>query len=247
MALTQVNWPKHTWPWPKRTCCDIDAEHSKCSLERGVAAKAHRYPAYRNLGVECLKTRATSKCFGNKGHSAIKWCYVNFSGIDLDTCLQVCQLRPYLDQDGLANVVHAVVTLRLDDCNVICVGPPLDLIQKLHLAVGSAWFKALVLIYRALNNFGPGCPKDHPYIQAWSSEIIQRSFVVPYASDVCPGSARSWALSVASPMLCGTVLQQRLVTGTSLPLAFQVSLEVLLMRTGLLQLFNFLFLTGQSS
>ncbi|XP_061474960.1 small ribosomal subunit protein uS7 isoform X1 [Rhineura floridana] len=96
----------------------------------------------------------------------------------------VAQLRPYLDSDDLASVVHALVTSRLDYCNALYVGLPLKTVRKLQLVQNAAarllmwtrrsahitpvlarlhWlpicfrarFKVLVLTYKALHGMGP--------------------------------------------------------------------------------------------
>ncbi|XP_061485295.1 uncharacterized protein LOC133385720 isoform X1 [Rhineura floridana] len=96
----------------------------------------------------------------------------------------VAQLRPYLDSDDLASVVHALVTSRLDYCNALYVGLPLKIVRKLQLVQNAAarlltrtrrsahitpvlarlhWlpicfrakFKVLVLTYKALHGMGP--------------------------------------------------------------------------------------------
>ena len=50
----------------------------------------------------------------------------------------VAQLRPYLDRDDLASVVHALVTSKLDYCNALYVGLPLKTVQKLQLMQNAA-------------------------------------------------------------------------------------------------------------
>ena len=50
----------------------------------------------------------------------------------------VAQLRPYLDRDSLASVVHALVTSKLDYCNVLYMGLPLKMVQKLQLVQTAA-------------------------------------------------------------------------------------------------------------
>ncbi|XP_061466651.1 uncharacterized protein LOC133377174 [Rhineura floridana] len=96
----------------------------------------------------------------------------------------VAQLRPYLDRENLATVIHALVTSRLDYCNALYVGLPLKTVRKLQLVQNAAarvltgikkydhitpvlaqlhWlpicfrarFKVLVLTYKALNGIGP--------------------------------------------------------------------------------------------
>ncbi|KAF7247602.1 Cytosolic 5'-nucleotidase 3A [Varanus komodoensis] len=93
------------------------------------------------------------------------------------------QLRPYLEYDSLAMVTHALVTSRLDFCNVLYVGLPLKTVQTLQLVQNRAarlltgryahmtpvlrqlhWlpiearaqFKVLIMTYKALNGLGPG-------------------------------------------------------------------------------------------
>ncbi|XP_061471923.1 uncharacterized protein LOC133379865 [Rhineura floridana] len=96
----------------------------------------------------------------------------------------VAQLCTYLDKDKLASVVHALVTSKLDYCNVLYMGLPLRTVQKLQLVknaaarlvTGTRWFehvkpilahlhwlpvyfraqfKVLVLTYKALHSLGP--------------------------------------------------------------------------------------------
>ena len=43
----------------------------------------------------------------------------------------VAQLRPYLDRDNLASVVHALVTSKLNYRNTLYMGQPLKMVQKL--------------------------------------------------------------------------------------------------------------------
>ncbi|XP_078241606.1 uncharacterized protein LOC140704410 [Pogona vitticeps] len=102
---------------------------------------------------------------------------------------RIYQLRPYLDEQNLAAVTHALVTTRLDYCNALYVGLPLKTVRRLQLAQNRAarlvsgaaarthitpvlknlhWlpvaaraqFKVLTLTYKALNGLGPGYLKD---------------------------------------------------------------------------------------
>ncbi|KAF7235618.1 Endothelin-converting enzyme-like 1 [Varanus komodoensis] len=95
------------------------------------------------------------------------------------------QLRPYLEDDCLATLTHALVTSRLDFCNALYVGLPLKTFRILQLVQNRAarllmgtgrcvhmtpvlrqlhWlpievqaqFKVLVMTYKALNGLGPG-------------------------------------------------------------------------------------------
>ncbi|KAF7239030.1 Potassium voltage-gated channel subfamily H member 6 [Varanus komodoensis] len=99
------------------------------------------------------------------------------------------QLRPYLENDCLATVTHALVTSRLDFCNTLYVGLPLKTVRILQLVQNRAarlqmgtghcapitpvlrqlhwlpidvWaqFKVLVITYKALNGLGPGYLKE---------------------------------------------------------------------------------------
>ncbi|KAF7243157.1 Ephrin type-A receptor 4 [Varanus komodoensis] len=99
------------------------------------------------------------------------------------------QLRPYLENDCLATVTHALVTSRLDFCNALYVGLPLKTVRILQLVQNRAarlltgtgryvhmtpvlrqlhWlpievraqFKVLVMTYKALNGLGPGYLKE---------------------------------------------------------------------------------------
>ncbi|KAF7249994.1 putative RNA-directed DNA polymerase from transposon BS [Varanus komodoensis] len=99
------------------------------------------------------------------------------------------QLRPYLENDCLATVTHALVTSHLDFCNVLYVGLPLKTVRILQLVQNRAatlltgtgryvhmtpvlrqlhWlpievraqFKVLVMTYKALNGLGPGYLKE---------------------------------------------------------------------------------------
>ena len=47
-------------------------------------------------------------------------------------------LAPYLSSDDLATVIHATVTSRLDYCNSLYAGLPLNLTQKLQLVQNAA-------------------------------------------------------------------------------------------------------------
>ncbi|KAF7249404.1 5-hydroxytryptamine receptor 4, partial [Varanus komodoensis] len=99
------------------------------------------------------------------------------------------QLCPFLENDCLATVIHALVTSRLDFCNALYVGLPLKtvrifqllqnraarllmgtgrcshitpVLRQLHwLPIGvQAQFKVLVMTYKALNGLGPGYLKE---------------------------------------------------------------------------------------
>ncbi|KAF7244471.1 Ubiquitin-conjugating enzyme E2 U [Varanus komodoensis] len=99
------------------------------------------------------------------------------------------QLRPFLENDCLATVTHALVTSRLDFCNALYVGLPLKTVRILQLVQNRAaslltgtgrcshitpvlrqlhWlpievraqFKVLVMTYTALNGLGPGYLKE---------------------------------------------------------------------------------------
>ncbi|KAF7249528.1 Serine protease inhibitor Kazal-type 6 [Varanus komodoensis] len=99
------------------------------------------------------------------------------------------QLHPYLENDCLATVTHALVTSRLDFCNALYVGLPLKTVRILQLVQNRAarlltgtgryvhmtpvlrqlhWlpievraqFKVLVMTYKALNGLGPGYLKE---------------------------------------------------------------------------------------
>ncbi|KAF7253194.1 von Willebrand factor A domain-containing protein 3B [Varanus komodoensis] len=100
------------------------------------------------------------------------------------------QLRPYLENDCLATVTHALVTSCLDFCNALYVGLPLKTVRILQLVQNRAtrllmgtgryvhmtpvlhqlhwlpievWaqFKVLVMTYKALNGLRPGYLKEH--------------------------------------------------------------------------------------
>ena len=49
-----------------------------------------------------------------------------------------CRLRPYLPADCLARVVHVLVISCLDYCNVLYMGLPLKVTQKLQLIQNAA-------------------------------------------------------------------------------------------------------------
>ncbi|KAF7247761.1 Maturin [Varanus komodoensis] len=99
------------------------------------------------------------------------------------------QLRPYLEDDCLAAVMHALVTSGLDFCNALYMGLSLKTVRILQLVQNRAarllmgtgrcshitpvlcqlhwlpievWaqFKVLVLTYEALNGLGPGYLKE---------------------------------------------------------------------------------------
>ncbi|KAF7246760.1 Reelin [Varanus komodoensis] len=99
------------------------------------------------------------------------------------------QLHPYLEDDCLAMVTHALVTSRLDFCNTLYVGLPLKTVRILQLVQNRAarlltgtgryvhmtpvlrqlhWlpievraqFKVLVITYKTLNGLGPGYLKE---------------------------------------------------------------------------------------
>lgn len=46
---------------------------------------------------------------------------------------QIGELQPFLEKRDLAAVAHALITYRLDDCNVIYMGLPLKMTSKLEL------------------------------------------------------------------------------------------------------------------
>ena len=98
-------------------------------------------------------------------------------------------LAPYLSASDLAIVIHATVTSRLDYCNSLYTGLPLNLLRKLQLVqnaaarvlTGTWWkanitpvlsqlhwlqigdrirFKVLVLTFKALNSLGPTYLRD---------------------------------------------------------------------------------------
>ena len=97
---------------------------------------------------------------------------------------QVQQLAPYLSAPDLATVIHATVTSRLDYCNSLYAGLPLNLLRKFQrvqnaaarVLTGTRWgahiipvlsqlhwlqigdrikFKVWVLTFKALNGLGP--------------------------------------------------------------------------------------------
>ncbi|KAF7243163.1 Protein mono-ADP-ribosyltransferase TIPARP [Varanus komodoensis] len=99
------------------------------------------------------------------------------------------QLHPYLENDCLATVTHALVTSRLYFCNALCVGLPLKKVRILQLVVKyscqvaegtgrcshitpvlrqlhwlpievQAQVMVLVITYKALNGLGPGYLKE---------------------------------------------------------------------------------------
>ncbi|KAF7239262.1 WD repeat-containing protein 90 [Varanus komodoensis] len=101
----------------------------------------------------------------------------------------IYELRPYLENDCLATVTHALVTSRLDFCNTLYMGLPLKTVQILQLVQNRtarlltgtghyvhmtpvlrqlhwlpievrAQFKVLVMTYKALNGLGPGYLKE---------------------------------------------------------------------------------------
>ena len=51
---------------------------------------------------------------------------------------QARQLAPYLSTPDLATVIHATVTSRLDFCNSLYAGLPLNLLRKLQLVQNAA-------------------------------------------------------------------------------------------------------------
>ena len=98
-------------------------------------------------------------------------------------------LAPYLSAPDLATVIHAMVTSRLDYCNSLYAGLPLNLLRKLQLVqnaaarvlTGTQWrahitpvlsqlhwlqigdrirFKVLGLTFKALNGLGPAYLRD---------------------------------------------------------------------------------------
>lgn len=50
----------------------------------------------------------------------------------------MCQLGPFLDQEAMLIVTHALVTSCLDDCNPYYMELTLESIQKLHLVQNMA-------------------------------------------------------------------------------------------------------------
>ncbi|KAF7250062.1 Receptor-type tyrosine-protein phosphatase gamma, partial [Varanus komodoensis] len=123
------------------------------------------------------------------------------------------QLHPYLENDYLATVTHALVTSRLDFCNVLYVGLPLKTVWILQLVQNRAarlltgtgryvhmtpvlrqlhWlpievraqFKVLVMTYNALNSLGPGYLKEH---------LQKETFLDPFVlRDLLPASLGSY-------------------------------------------------------
>ncbi|KAF7249257.1 Testican-1 [Varanus komodoensis] len=102
---------------------------------------------------------------------------------------EVLLLRPYLEEECLATVTHALVTSWLDFCNALYVGLPLKTVRilqmvqniaarllmgtgryshitqvlyQLHWLPIEVWpqFKVLVITYKALNGLGPGYLKE---------------------------------------------------------------------------------------
>uniref|UniRef100_H3AG61 Reverse transcriptase domain-containing protein n=1 Tax=Latimeria chalumnae TaxID=7897 RepID=H3AG61_LATCH len=109
----------------------------------------------------------------------------------------ICRLRPVLPHDSLSTLMYAFVSSRLDYCNALYAGLPLKAIRRLQLVQNSAarvvnnvsrfdhitptlrelhwlpirWritFKVLVLVFKALNGFGPAYLRDFltPYVPA---------------------------------------------------------------------------------
>ncbi|KAF7252062.1 Ryanodine receptor 3 [Varanus komodoensis] len=107
----------------------------------------------------------------------------------LRTLRLIHQLHPYLENDCLATVTHALVTSRLDFCNALYMGLPLKTVRILQLVQNRAarlltgtgrcshitpvlcqlhwlpvevWaqFKVLVMTYKALNGLRPGYLKE---------------------------------------------------------------------------------------
>ncbi|XP_064418828.1 RNA-directed DNA polymerase from mobile element jockey isoform X2 [Latimeria chalumnae] len=107
------------------------------------------------------------------------------------------RLRLVLPRDSLSTLMHAFVSSRLDYCNALYAGLPLKAIRRLQLVQNSAarvvnnvsrfdhitptlrelhwllirWqitFKVLVLVFKALNGFGPAYLRDFltPYVLA---------------------------------------------------------------------------------
>ncbi|KAF7245646.1 putative RNA-directed DNA polymerase from transposon BS [Varanus komodoensis] len=100
------------------------------------------------------------------------------------------QLHPYLEDNCLVTVTHALVTSWLDFCNMLYVGLPLKTVRILQMVQNRAvrlltgtgryshitpvlhqlhWFpievraqfKVLIITYKALNSLGPGYLKEH--------------------------------------------------------------------------------------
>ncbi|KAF7248857.1 Phosphatase and actin regulator 3, partial [Varanus komodoensis] len=100
------------------------------------------------------------------------------------------RLHPYLENNCLVTVTHALVTSRLDFCNTLYMGLPLKTVRILQMVQNRAarlltgtghyshitpvlyqlhWlpievqaqFKVLVITYKALNGLGPGYLKEH--------------------------------------------------------------------------------------
>ena len=111
-------------------------------------------------------------------------------------------LVPYLSAPNLATVIHAMVTSRLDFCNSLYAGLPLNLLRKLQLVqnaaarvlTGTQWrahitpvlsqlhwlqigdqirFKVLVLTFKALNRLGPVYLRDRLF--RYSPQRVLRS------------------------------------------------------------------------
>ncbi|XP_053150941.1 nuclear receptor subfamily 2 group F member 6 isoform X4 [Hemicordylus capensis] len=110
----------------------------------------------------------------------------------------VRQLRPYLEKLDLTSVTHALVTSRLDYCNVLYVGLPLKTVQKLQqvqnaaarMPVGVSCFTGITHILRQLH------PCESPRALCSSSQAL---LMTPPLTEIRLAGTRDRAFSVVAP------------------------------------------------
>nr|XP_060628837.1 complement factor H-related protein 5-like isoform X2 [Anolis sagrei ordinatus] len=181
-------WEPNVQPCFLRTSPDT----SKFFLHNGkiIHGKKKIYEPGDNITVECQPGYALNGPREIRYVGGGKWlpvhprCYLNAFFTLLISGMYAYKLRPFLGKSDLAMVVHTLVTSRIDYCNALYVGLPLQTSWKLQLVQQSAarlltgavyrerttpllrqlhWvpisfrahFKVLALTFKALNGSGP--------------------------------------------------------------------------------------------
>ena len=146
----------------------------------------------------------------------------------------MAKVRPFLNQRDAEVLIHAFITSRLDYCNSLFTGLPKKSIRKLQVIQNVAariltntrrrdhispvlstlhWlpvsfridFKALLFVYKALNNLAPSYIKDslRPYVPTRTLRSSSALLLeVPNASHKNTGEAAFW---VYGPKLWNTL------------------------------------------
>ncbi|KAF7251321.1 MAP3K7 C-terminal-like protein [Varanus komodoensis] len=139
------------------------------------------------------------------------------------------QLRPFLENDCLATVTHALVTSRLGFCNTLYMGLPLKTVQILQLVQNRAarlltgtghcshitpvlcqlhWlpiefrtqFEVLVMTYKALNGLGPGYLKER--LRPYMPSRLLRSATDALLQEPSMNDIRRFVPNLYCPELC---------------------------------------------